>query len=88
VAFGDEMSYSILHGIEIAEFGTLPIIFVLLYLSLGSLMASFMAWYVSIGGIFATLSVLMGLSKVFPISGVAANIVTMFGLGLGIDYGK
>lgn len=86
VPYGEQLSNFILLGVEVAEFGTLPIIFVLLYLALGSLMASFMAWYVAIGTIFATLSVLLGLAKYFSISGVAANIVSMFGLGLAIDY--
>lgn len=86
VPFGDEMGEKILAGVEKAEFGSIPVVFVLLYLALGSLMVSLSAWYVAIGSIFATLSVLVGLAQHFSISGVAANIVTLFGLGLGIDY--
>jgi len=87
VPFREEMGKRILAGVEMAETGSLPVAFVLLYLALGSLMLSFTAWYVAVGSIFATLSVLVGLSRHFSISGLAANIVTLvFSLGLGINY--
>lgn len=86
LAWGEDMNAGILKGVETAEFGSLPILFVLLILALGSLMAGFMPWVVALCGIFFTLAMLVGFDKVFRVSGISQSVVTMFGLGLGIDY--
>ena len=83
---GKEFNEFILSGVETAEFGSLPILFVLLIFALGGVTASLMPWYTAIFGIFWALTLLVGFNRSFNISGVAANIVTMFGLGLAIDY--
>ena len=83
---GKEFNELILSGVETAEFGSLPILFVLLVFALGGLTASLMPWYTALFGIFWALTLLLGFNLSFNISGVSANIVTMFGLGLAIDY--
>ena len=84
--FGNDMGKMILKGVEYAEFGSIPILFVLLLFSLGSVYSGLLPWYVAFGGIFWTLAFLCATNDGFRISSVAANITTMFGLGLAIDY--
>jgi len=86
IAQGKEFNDFILAGVETAEFGSLPVLFILLILSLGGFMASLMPWYTAIFGIMWSLTLLLAFNLSFRISGVSANIVTMFGLGLAIDY--
>ena len=83
---GNDLTEAILTGVETAEFDTLPIILVLLVLCLGGLYAGLTPWLVCAFAIFATLAILVGLDYVAKISGISSNVVTMFGLGLGIDY--
>jgi len=83
---GNELSEEILAGVELAEFGSLPIIIFLLIITLGGLIAGILPFYVAFVGIFGTLTLLQGFNQIFRISGIAASITTMFGLGLAIDY--
>lgn len=84
--YGSQLSEQILIGIQKAEFGSLPVLFVLLLLSLGTFRAGLLPWFVALGGIFWTLAVLIITNQGFRVSGVSASITTIFGLGLAIDY--
>eukprot|EP01036_Dinobryon_divergens_P030615 gene30615-39885_t len=75
---GKEYNEFILSGVETAELGSLPILFLLLIFALGGVTASLMPWYTAIFGIFWALTLLLGFNRNFNISGVAANIVKVY----------
>ncbi len=64
----------------------LPIVLVLLVIIFRSLLAATMPLIVAIVAIIGTLLVLLGVSTASKLSAYAANVVTMVGLGLAVDY--
>eukprot|EP01041_Mallomonas_annulata_P010025 gene10025-20872_t len=81
-----EQGEEILKGVKAAEFYTLPFIFVLLIFTLGSVAAGLTPWLVAGMSVCGTLALLVAFDYGFRVSSIASNVVTMFGLGLGIDY--
>jgi RND superfamily putative drug exporter len=70
-----------------AELVALPIVLILLGVTLrsavGSMLGQALVWTTVTGG----LALLLGLSVVTEVSSFAVNVVTMFGIGLAVDYG-
>ncbi len=64
----------------------LPVAFVILLLSLGALAASMVPLSFAIAGLLLTYGLLTALSAVFRFDSSLVAMVTMLGLGIGIDY--
>jgi putative drug exporter of the RND superfamily len=78
------------HAIEkdlAAEQKVLPLAFVVLVIILGGLIAAGLPMLVALAAVGGTMFVLMGATGAMDVSVYAMNVVFMFGLGLGIDYG-
>jgi RND superfamily putative drug exporter len=69
-----------------AESRALPLTLVMLIVAFGTLVAAILPVAVGTAGIVATLGVAALLAAHWPLSILLANIVSMIGLGLGIDY--
>jgi RND superfamily putative drug exporter len=69
-----------------AESRALPLTLVMLLVAFGTLVAAILPVAVGMAGIVAALGVAAILATHWPLSILLANIVSMIGLGLGIDY--
>lgn len=70
-----------------AEMIALPVVFVLLVLVFGGVVAALMPVAVGVLTIIGSLGVLHLFSLISPVNSFAQNVVTLIGLGLAIDYG-
>src|SRR5690625_346893 len=70
-----------------AELIALPLVFLLLIVVFGGLVAAFLPVAVGVLTILGSLGALQLLSLVTPVNSFAQNVVTLIGLGLAIDYG-
>lgn len=69
-----------------AEQRVLPISLVLLLLASGALVASLLPIVAASAAIVITLGIAVAINTVWPLSVLLQNIVSMIGLGVGIDY--
>jgi len=69
-----------------SEIRTLPLTLVVLVLAFGALVAALLPAAVGILAIFVALALIGAIALLTPISVFALNLVTMIGLGVGIDY--
>ena len=81
-----QMNHSIKKSLQLAEELSLPIILIGLFLVFGSVPAALLPLAVSLAGISSALLILFGFSHVTTLSQYALTIVTMIGLGVGVDY--
>lgn len=70
-----------------AELIALPLVFLLLIVVFGGVVAAFLPVAVGVLTILGSLGALHLLSMVTPVNSFAQNVVTLIGLGLAIDYG-
>ncbi|KAA0918650.1 MMPL family transporter [Dietzia sp. ANT_WB102] len=70
-----------------AELIALPLVFVLLIVVFGGVVAAFLPVAVGVLTILGSLGALHLLSLITPVNSFAQNVVTLIGLGLAIDYG-
>ncbi|MGW8592775.1 MMPL family transporter [Dietzia sp. NPDC055877] len=70
-----------------AELIALPLVFILLIVVFGGVVAAFLPVAVGVLTILGSLGSLHLLSLVTPVNSFAQNVVTLIGLGLAIDYG-
>ena len=64
----------------------IPLTLIVLLLVFGAPIAAGLPLVLALGTIVITLAVLYALSRVMPVSVFAQNVVTMVGLGIGVDY--
>jgi RND superfamily putative drug exporter len=64
----------------------LAVLVVLLALALGSAVAGALPVLTALGAVAVSLLALSGVAAVTPVSDFAVNVVTVLGLGLGVDY--
>ena len=69
-----------------AEIVVLPLVLAFLLLVFGSVVAAMLPLAVGLLGVAAGMAVTGLLSRVMPVSAYAANVVSMIGLGVAIDY--
>ncbi len=69
-----------------SEFSALPIILVVLFLAFGALVAAGIPLLVGIVSITITMAFIFLLTHFMPVSSFAQSVITMLGLGAGIDY--
>ena len=69
-----------------AEARALPLTLVLLLVAFGTLVAALLSAMAGVVGVVATLGIAALIAAHWPLSILLANIVSMIGLGLGIDY--
>lgn len=70
-----------------AELIALPLVFILLIVVFGGVVAAFLPVAVGVLTILGSLGSLHLLSLLTPVNSFAQNVVTLIGLGLAIDYG-
>lgn len=70
-----------------AELIALPLVFLLLIVVFGGVVAAFLPVAVGVLTILGALGALHLLSLINPVNSFAQNVVTLIGLGLAIDYG-
>ncbi|WP_231988609.1 MMPL family transporter [Mycobacterium sp. 1274761.0] len=75
------------HDLTISEAVALPILFVVLIIVFGGLIAALLPLTIGITSIVLTLLVLLALTTVTDVSIHALTVATAFGLGLSIDFG-
>ncbi len=85
-AVAEELNEQIPHDIKRAELITLPIVFALCLLIFGSVVAALMPTVVAALSIVGSLAVIRLLTQFTEISTFSANIITMLGMGLAVDY--
>lgn len=73
-------------SIEQAEIFALPIALVILVLAFGGLVAAGIPMLVGVSSVLATLGLVFLASQLYEMSIFVTQVVTMLGLGLGIDY--
>lgn len=81
-----QMNHGTKKSLQLAEELSLPIILIGLFLVFGSFLAALLPLAVSLAGISSALLILLGFSHVTTLSEYALTIVTMIGLGIGVDY--
>jgi RND superfamily putative drug exporter len=81
-----QMNHGIKKSLQVAEELSLPIILVGLFIVFGSFLAALLPLAVSLAGISSALLILLGFSELTTLSQYALTIVTMIGLGVGVDY--
>lgn len=81
-----QMNHGIKKSLQLAEELSLPIILIGLFLVFGSFLAGLLPLAVSLAGISSSLLILLGFSHLTTLSQYALTIVTMIGLGVGVDY--
>ncbi|MDO8736532.1 MAG: MMPL family transporter [Thermoleophilia bacterium] len=69
-----------------AETYSLPLILIILLLVFGTAVAALLPLILGMASVSLTLALLYALGHLLPLSVFARNIVTMVGLGLGVDY--
>ena len=81
-----QMNHAVKKSLQLAEELSLPIILIGLFIAFGSFLAALLPLSVSLAGIASALLILLGFSHVTTLSQYALTIVTMIGLGVGVDY--
>jgi putative drug exporter of the RND superfamily len=69
-----------------SELATLPLVAVVLVFAFGAFVAAGLPILVGLMSITTTLAILYGLAQFLNVSSLAQSVVTLFGLGAGIDY--
>ncbi len=72
--------------IERAESIGIPVAFVVLLVALGTVVSAFIPLFMAVSGLMATLFVLALFSVVREFDAFLLSIITMIGIGIGIDY--
>ena len=81
-----QMNHGVKKSLQLAEELSLPIILIGLFLVFGSVLAALLPLAVALAGIASALLILLGFSHFTTLSQYALTIVTMIGLGVGVDY--
>jgi uncharacterized membrane protein YdfJ with MMPL/SSD domain len=82
----DDVTLAVERGLVRAEIIAIPLTILFLVLIFGGLVAAGLPLITGAIGIVATLAITCAISFVTPQSVFAFNLVTMLGLGLGVDY--
>ena len=69
-----------------SELATLPLVAIVLVFAFGALIAAGLPILVGLMSITTTLAILYGVAQFLSVSSLAQSVVTLFGLGAGIDY--
>ena len=69
-----------------AELRILPLVLVVLVVAFGSIVAAAIPVSIGLGSVLLALGAAAVIGRWVPLSGVYTNVVTMMGLGLGVDY--
>ena len=84
---GDEIDAQAEADLVRGETIAMPLAFVALVVVFGGLLAAFLPLALALAGVAGALIVLTLAAAVGDVAVYSINVVTMFGLGLGIDYG-
>jgi RND superfamily putative drug exporter len=81
-----QMNHGTKKALQLAEELSLPVILIGLFFVFGSFLAALLPLTVSLAGISSALLILLGFSHFTALSGDSLTVVTMIGLGVGVDY--
>jgi RND superfamily putative drug exporter len=82
----DEKDAQAAHDLARAELISLPVLLILLLVIFGGAVAAGLPLVIAVVSSAAAMAALLGFSLVADVSVYAINIVTMLGIGLGVDY--
>lgn len=85
-AISEEINTMVQHDLSQAESLSFPIVFLLLVIIFGSLLAAALPLFIGGFAILGAFLILLATTHFADVSVYAINIVTMLGLGLAIDY--
>jgi putative drug exporter of the RND superfamily len=83
----EEFQHAIERDLSRGESMALPVAFVAMIVIFGGVIAAGLPLLVAMVSVASMMLVLLGLTFVTDVSAYALNVVFMFGIGLGIDYG-
>ena len=86
MALNHDFTEMVKHDLRRAELVVLPAVLVFLVIVFGSVVAATLPLAVGLLGVAAGTAVTGILARVMPVSAYAANVVSMIGLGVAIDY--
>ncbi len=86
MALNHDFTEMVKEDLHRAELVVLPLVLVFLVLVFGSVVAAALPLAVGVLGVAAGMAVTGILARVMPVSAYAANVVSMIGLGVAIDY--
>jgi putative drug exporter of the RND superfamily len=86
MALNHDFTEMVKHDLHRAEVVVLPLVLVFLVVVFGSVVAAMLPLAVGLLGVAAGMAVTGILARVMPVSAYAANVVSMIGLGVAIDY--
>ncbi|HEV8585740.1 MAG TPA: MMPL family transporter [Methylomirabilota bacterium] len=86
MALNHDFTEMVKEDLHRAELVVLPLVLVFLVLVFGSVVAAALPLAVGLLGVAAGMAVTGILARVMPVSAYAANVVSMIGLGVAIDY--
>ena len=81
-----QMNHGTKKALQLAEELSLPVILIGLFFVFGSFLAALLPLAVSLAGISSALLILLGFSHFTTLSSDSLTVVTMIGLGIGVDY--
>lgn len=85
-AVAEQLNEQIPHDIKRAELLTLPLVFLLCLLIFGSVVSALMPTMIAALAIVGSLGIIRLLTHLTDVSTFSANIITMLGMGLAVDY--
>jgi putative drug exporter of the RND superfamily len=83
----EEFQHAIEKDLQRGEMVALPVAFVVMIVIFGGLLAAFLPLIIAVLGAMSAILVLLAATYLTDVSMYTLNVVTMLGLGLGIDYG-
>src|SRR3989442_454783 len=86
MALNHDFTDMVRYDLRRAELVVLPLVLVFLVVVFGSVVAAALPLAVGLLGVAAGMAVTGILARVMPVSAYAANVVSMIGLGVAIDY--
>jgi len=86
MALNHDFTEMVKHDLHRAEIVVLPLVLVFLLIVFGSVVAAMLPLAVGLLGVAAGMAATGLLSWITPVSAYAANVVSMIGLGVAIDY--
>jgi len=86
MALNHDFTEMVKNDLRRAELVVLPLVLVFLVVVFGSVVAAALPLAVGLLGVAAGMAVTGILARVMPVSAYAANVVSMIGLGVAIDY--
>ena len=87
MVMSEEFRHAAEKDLQRGESIALPIAFGAMVVIFGGILAAGLPLLIAVASVLVTMPILLGATGVMDVSVFSINVVTMFGIGLGIDYG-